>query len=443
MNRRATRMFISERDTVIFRLTGPLLLSMVLLSIAHGLFPEIPRVYAGVAAWLAGLILMPGVMGLARVQILVMLGLGSAALAWAASTGRPTDWEPVLASNQALLAMLAAVSFLRLVTVPTSARNELTPRGRGALRTTLLGVHLFGSVINLSAIMIIGDRLSVGRSLTPTQAQVLSRGFAMAANWSPFFAAMGVALTNAPGAQLPVLTLFGLPVAVLALAYTAAELGRSPEVEGFEGYPMHFGALWIPALLALAVLLVHETRPQVPILTLVSALSLMVTLVVLLVREGRGGLKRIVELIRTGLPRMSNELALFLAAGVLASGLAGAAAAAGFRISGGSFGASEAAGLLLAMVALSALGIHPVISIATAGSLLAPLAPDPNLLGMVFLMSWALGVTVSPFSGMHLAMQGRYGIDSHRFLGWHWRFALFVLAVDMVVLFSYSQLAPL
>ena len=91
---------------------------------------------------------------------------------------------------------------------------------------------------------------------------------------------------------------------------------------------------------------------------------------------------------------------------------------------------------------LSALGIHPVISIATAGGLIAPLEPDPNLLGMVFLMTWALGVSLSPFSGMHLAMQGRYGIDSYRFLGWNWRFALVVLAVDLAAIFAYSQLSP-
>jgi hypothetical protein len=140
---------------------------------------------------------------------------------------------------------------------------------------------------------------------------------------------------------------------------------------------------------------------------------------------------------------MSNELALFLAAGVLGTGIAAAVAASGISISTGSFGALEAAGLLLGMVLLSALGIHPVISIATAGGLLAPLEPDPNLLGMVFLMTWALGVTLSPFSGMHLAMQGRYGIDSYRFLGWNWRFALFLLAVDLAALFAYSRLAPL
>jgi hypothetical protein len=264
----------------------------------------------------------------------------------------------------------------------------------------------------------------------------------MAANWSPFFAAMGVALTNAPGAQLPTLALFGMPVAALALGYTAVELGRRAEASEFAGYPLHFGALWIPALLALLVLLIHQLRPQIPILTLVSALSLTVTIVVVLAREGTEGRRRFAAFVRTGLPRMANELTLFLAAGVLATGIAAAVDFSGISIGGGSFGALEAAGLLLGMVFLSALGIHPVISIATAGGLLAPLEPDPNLLGMVFLMTWALGVTLSPFSGMHLAMQGRYGIDSYRFLGWNWRFALVVLGVDLVALFAYGLVSP-
>ena len=115
-------------------LTGPLLLSMVLLSVAHGLAPGIPRLYAGIAAWLAGVILWPSVKGLARLQILTMLGVGAISLAWAASMGRATDWESMLASNQALLSMLAAVSFLRLVTLPASAADDPAPKGPAALR---------------------------------------------------------------------------------------------------------------------------------------------------------------------------------------------------------------------------------------------------------------------------------------------------------------------
>ena len=56
------------------------------------------------------------------------------------------------------------------------------------------------------------------------------------------------------------LALFGLPVAALALGYSAVELGRRAEATEFAGYPLHFGALWIPALLASAVLLMSEAK---------------------------------------------------------------------------------------------------------------------------------------------------------------------------------------
>ena len=100
--------------------------------------------------------------------------------------------------------------------------DERDPRGPAALWRTLLGVHLFGSVINLSAVMILGDRQSRRQPLAPLQATVLSRGFSLAAHWSPFFAAMGVALSNSPGARLLMLSSVGLPVAALGLALAAA-----------------------------------------------------------------------------------------------------------------------------------------------------------------------------------------------------------------------------
>jgi hypothetical protein len=113
----------------------------------------------------------------------------------------------------------------------------------------------------------------------------------------------------------------------------------------------------------------------------------------------------------------------------------------GFTLNVLEFGATEASLLLISMVGLSAVGVHPVISIATAHGLLAPLAPDPNLMGITYLMAWAAGVSSSPLSGMHLAMYGRYGIDPRGFLRWNGGFTLFMLAVDTLVLHGYQALA--
>lgn len=420
---------------------GWLLFGAILLSVASGLGLGVARALPGAAFWLAGVLLVRRVSGLQRTQTLAMFVVGLAGLLYAWLSGGVVQLDKALSTNQALLAMLAAVSFLRLISLPEVDAGEPDPRGRAALWRTLLGVHLFGSVINLSAVMILGDRQSRRQAMTPLQASVLSRGFALASHWSPFFAAMGIALSNAPGAELVTLSSVGLPLAAFGLLAAGWQLSRWPDAPDYVGYPMHFAALWIPALLATLVMTAHRLLPAVPILSLISSMALALTLVVLLLRHPADALARFAGHVRAGLPRMSGELMLFLAAGVLAAGIASAVQSSGWTLDLLEFGASEASVLLLLMVAVSAAGVHPVISIATAHGVLAPLAPDPNLMGITYLMSWAAGVSSSPFSGMHLAMHGRFGIDSRGFLRWNGPFTLFMLAVDVGVLHLYQWLA--
>ena len=422
-------------------LSGSLLFGAILLSVAHGLGSGIPAIAAGMLFWLAGLLLIPQVRGLQRVQTVLMLLVGGAGLFYAAQRGVEPRLAEAAGANQALLAMLAGVSFLRLISLPEVEAGESDPRGSGALWRTLLGVHLFGSVINLSAVMLLGDRQARRRALTPLQATVLSRGFALAAHWSPFFAAMGIALSHSPGAALVTLSLVGLPLAALGILLTGWQLTRQGRAADYVGYPMHFGALWVPGLLAFLVMLLHELAPTVPVLTLIAGLSLMLTLSVLVLRNARRAGPAFVGQIINGLPRMSGELALFLAAGVLAAGIASVVDATGWTLDLDHFGATEASFLLLLMIVLAIVGVHPVISIATAQGLLTPLEPDPNLLGITYLMAWAVGVSISPFSGMHLAMQGRFGIDSRGFLRWSGGFTLTMLLVHAAALHLYEAFA--
>lgn len=416
---------------------GGLLFSMLLFSILHGLLPAIPAWIAGALGWAAAILLAPTISPVQRIQVLAMLLLGTTGLLIAIAAGAAIDIGQVLSVNQAMIAMLAAVSFLRLVTQPADV-SEALPQGRLPLWRTLLGIHFLGSVINMSAVVIIGDRLSANRPMTPQQACVLSRGFAMAACWSPFFAAMGIALSSAPGANLSTLSLVGLPVALCGLILTGWALGRGTAAAHFHGYPMQFGSLWIPALLALLLMLLHHLWPRVPILTLIALLSFTVTLVILLLRYGTTGLAAYRQHIQVGLPRMSGELLLFISAGVLSSGIASAVSVSGIDFTIERFGATEASLLLLGMVAVSVLGVHPVISIATSGGILAPLGVDPNLLGITFLMTWAIGVSTTPLSGLHLMIQGRYQVRGMTLLRMNSLFALAMLAIAILALHLYA-----
>lgn len=420
------------------RIAGGLLFAAIVLSILHGLWPTFPAMAAGLAAWLAGLLLLGRLRGIARIQTLAMFIIGTAGLTQVLLSGGAPQWTKALTANQALLAMLAAVSFLRLISLPSRGADIARARGSHALWRTLVGVHLFGAVINLSAVMIFGDRLAARHALTPLQATVLSRGFALAAHWSPFFAAMGIALGNAPGSDLFTLSTVGLPLALVGLGASTWQLRRHADADGFVGYPLNPAALRVPALLAVAVMLLHALLPDIPILSLISLSALSITALTLL---WGGRVREFTRHIGDGLPGMSGELLLFLAAGVLAAGIASVVANAAWQLPLAHFGANAASLLLVLMVALSLIGVHPVISIATASGLLLPLAPDPNLLGITFLMSWAAGVTLSPFSGMHLAMQGRFGIDARGFVRWNGRYTLFMLAIDSVALHLYELIS--
>ncbi|MFT5722261.1 MAG: hypothetical protein ACI9W6_002587 [Motiliproteus sp.] len=418
---------------------GWLLLVAVLLSIAHGL-GLVAAPWSGVFIWMAGGLLFARVSGILRIQVLVIGVIGVLTLGWG-TQGQALPWSNILAVNHSLIAMLVAVSFLRLVTSFKVDSQERLPTGRLALCRTLLGVHLFGAVINMSTLVIIGERLARREPLSSLQGMLLSRGFATAALWSPFFVAMGVALTVADGAQLSTLVVAGIPAAAMALLFAAISLCRHPEADTMPGYPMHFEALWLPGLLALMVMTACWLWPGIVILTWVSSLSLLLCLGVLLGREGRPGLKRMRTHVERQLPQMGGEVCLFLAAGLLSLGLASLVQRSGFAWPLASFGPWQAWGLLLIITAAAMIGIHPLISITTSGGILLGQVDDPNLLGITYLMGWSLGVMASPVSGTHLSLQARFGLPAHRFFKLNLGFVLQMLLINLLVLQGYHWVA--
>ncbi len=392
-----------------------LLILMAALAALAGAGAPVPAWAAGVAAWAAGFLLWPRLGTRQRRQVAWLVGLGVVALGVAAALGARGAWVGILTQNNALLGMLVGVSFLQLVGLDGHP-DERLPEGRGALWRTLAGVHLFGAVINLSAVFIMADRL-VGRGgrLSGAQAAVLVRGFLAAAMWSPFFAAVAVALTYAPGSTLAGVVSAGLPFALLLLYLAGRRLEQEMggDLPGFVGYPMHVGALWLPLLLAVTVGVGRQVLPGWTALAVITVAAPLIAVLVTLARSGPAATaKRFGDQARSRLPAMSGELALFLAAAVFASGLQGLLQASGHWLPFSHLGGFQAALVLAAMMGAAMLGVHAVISIAVVSAWLAPIVPDPVLLATVFCQSWAIGLAVSPLSGIHLAVQGRYGISA-------------------------------
>jgi hypothetical protein len=409
-----------------------LLVGMLPFAAAHGVGLGMPAWVAGVLAWAAGAVLWPRLDHRQRRQCYLLFGVGVLALLWAAARGVPEAWPGVLTQNTALLAMLVGVSFLQLI--GPQQPDESLPRGRAALWRTLFGVHLLGAVINLSAVFIMADRMAAGQRPAPLQAAVLVRAFLAAALWSPFFAAVAIAVTYAPGATLGSVVVCGLPMALALLLLAGQDLLAQARdgVADFVGYPMHLSALQVPLLLAAAVAAVHELRPEWSALTTITLVAPLVAILTVLWRAGPAeAMARVARHAATRLPTMSGELLLFLSAAVFATGLQALMKSGGVWQPFNHFGPAESAATLTAMIGLAMLGIHPVISIATASAWLLPLAPDPVLLALVFCQSWAIGLAVGPMSGIHLALQGRYGLSATAMARGNMRYGLkaYLLAV--------------
>jgi hypothetical protein len=392
-----------------------LLLAMLGLSIGGAFVPAIPPLFPAAFAWGSALLLWPGLGRARRRQVLILATLGIAGLALGVTRGVAISSTDLLAQNQGIISMLAAVSFLRLLDHGLEASDTVLPVGVSAYRRTTLGVHLFGALINVSALTIIGDRLARSAPLSEAEALYLCRAFTMAVFYSPFIGGMALALSYTPGSDLGPVAAGGIPLALAGLGLLWLLPGLRALPDGTRGYPVHFESLWLPGLLAASVLVVHRLLPILGILALVTTLCPLLVAITLCLRQGprRAGAE-MWRFSRSRLPDLASELTLFLSAGVLGAGLTALLRGAGVGLPFAVFTATQASWLLAGIVAICAVGVHPVVLVTTAAVFLAPLEPDPNLVALLFVAGWGIGCTICPLSGTNLTLAGRYGIDNWR-----------------------------
>lgn len=407
---------------------GLLVLAMVLGMIFSGLlgsyYAEPLLWFSGIAGWFAGLCLIHEVSKALRIQVSILIVLG-VLLMWfsRSAAGVELDYTAAITGNIGLLTMVTAVGFLRIVAMPANETRTALPTGHGAYLQTLLSTSLFGAVINISAPILIADRIDEQRPLQRFTSQSITRVFSGCASWSPFFAGMAVVLTYVNSANLLWIMLAGLPFAVVGLitVYAEALVRYRREVSTFLGYPMKLSNLWVPAVLAASVALCSWALPNLSILVIIALSALLITGVALLKREGLAGtVEQLRDHVVHRLPRVVNELVLFLSAGVLAAGISALIQTGVVSNPFSSFDAGSAILLLGLMVVAAAMGVHPIISISGFTPLLLVLDPNPNLLALTYLFAWSLGTCASPLSGTHLVFQGRYGIPSWKGAVWNW-----------------------
>ncbi|WP_154724475.1 hypothetical protein [Thiothrix nivea] len=414
------------------------LLGMALGSVLHLLVPAVPLWVSGLCGWSALVFMLLGSRSLQPfTQFFLLAGAGGLLLVWGILRGGHVSTTDILLQNNGLLVMLYCVGFLRLIAAGEGAVQESLPMGRKAFLQTLLGMQLLGAVINISILMLMAERLRAGGALDRRAAVVLSRGFSMAAYWSPFFAAMAVALTYAPGAQLYSVVLTGLGLMLVSLLVSVLELGgwRLQKVADFRGHPLHFSSLIIPLMLAVSVMVLHAWLPSVPVLMEVSITSVLLTVVFLWIKRPQSVRRELTAHVQASGARMAREVSLFLGAGLLSVGVQTLSGTFDWQPFS-HFGGLQASLALAAAILVSLSGVHPVVSVSVLGSLLTSLPVDPNMLAVLFLCFWSLGVVASPFSGLNTVLRGQFDVSGMALFKGNIRYVLLMWLVASLVFFG-------
>lgn len=428
-----------EKQSLIARLPGLLLFAMMLLAVVAATSSSISPVWSGLAGWLAALFLFRRLPRTMVYQVCGMLAVGIACIAWVITNHLPLEFTKVFSTNIHVIALIGSVTFLRLITQPGPQVSDTLPKGKKALAKTIWGLHLFASVINLSAIMIFGNRMERAGRINRLQTILFSRAFCSGCYWSPFYVSIATALVYAPGSNFITLMLAGLPIALVGLSITTWQLLRDEESNETHGYPIRLEALLIPSVLSISIIVLNQSFPGFPILTLITILSFLLTVIVLVFRNAATSGSLVASHVSDGLPDMYKELTLFLAAGVMSTGISAVLIGSDISLAIAGVSPGIGGGFILVAMLFSVIGVHPIITISILGSLLSNTLYNANLLGICMMMTWGNGIVISPFSGVNLSIQGRFGASSFMIMRWNTGYALIMLAVCITALYIYHH----
>jgi hypothetical protein len=395
-------------------------------------------IISGILAWSAFVILFSSLKSKKLLIILFLLSI--IALIYSYMNNYEINFIKLFTVNQYLLTLLIGVGFLRLIATPKNENLKDLPKGKGSFIRTYMGVHFFGSVINMSSLLLVADKMYKKAKLSDAQIVLLTRAFSSDAYWSPFFVAFAAAITYAPNLDTHIIIINGLFLVLIGFMFTFYEITKNDrfELENFRGYPIALETLVLPFSLAFLVLLTNYFVKDLKVIVLIALFSLILAFIVLPIKKG---INKSINIFKSHileeLPKMKVEMSLFLIAGMFGISISSILFGIGIELPFEKFDWIIASIFLALFIILGFVGIHPIISIAIVGEFLSGV--NHTLLAVAFLMSWATTVSTSPFSGLNLTIVSRYTLDSKRVFKLNIIYAIKMYFVSVFCLYCLSK----
>lgn len=407
-----------------------------------------------VAALLLALFVLLELRRIARPQMIAAGLLFAIALALSWDEDLPGLLMLGLVRTLPFLLIFASVGWLRAGALQSPAvgrlRDRLAELGEGRRFGALIVTsNLVGAGFNLAGIGLLTPMLDATRSDPRVGRRLrcaILWGFAATPCWSPFIVGTAAILAVFPGLEWTRVLPYGLGFAACFILWGMiydrvvqrrgqVRFGAQSTGTGFRAL-LESGARLLVALTVLFMLTLGLMDWAGLRLTVAIALSAPIFALgwAALVQRGKG--KPLIGMARqvvTGYPGMRTEATLFTAANVFGVAISSFLARHGVPgvVAGdmtGIFGVNLWL-IILGYLAVSAIGIHPIISLTVFTAVVDPATlgmPIP-LLAALMMTLWGMGTSVSPLSGTTLLMSQLAQVSSFT-IAWRWSGLFYLLS---------------
>ncbi|GEL77716.1 hypothetical protein [Tenuibacillus multivorans] len=318
------------------------------------------------------------------------------------------------------------------------------------LKMSIMGV---GAVMNLGTIPIMYHLTGTTsfESYEDTRLKALIRGFAMSFLWSPYFISIALMLSYFDITWIDLFPI-GFAFAIIGLLLGFLTIGTLSEpietVQHNDETSIKKArrklielVLIIVAMTGLTMTIEHSV--DLSVLTIIPIMAIIVSVIWSLFYQSPKQLgKNLLKYSQERLPKMGNELSLFIAAGTF--GVAILNAGANDWIIYFLEGSGITHVLLLIPIltilvnALSFVGIHPIITNTTLAITLSTspiFAEDHLILSIGLLIGWMMTILISPFSATNLMVGSLTNSNSVRVgLRMNWKYAIVLYAIFYLLL---------
>lgn len=337
--------------------------------------------------------------------------------------------------NLSIIILLISVGMISSINI--QSKNDEIP---GNLITTYLNVNIIGAIINYASVIIFGYKISKGSNLKINEAIVLSRAFASAGFWSPFFATSALAFNYSKGANQLLVLSIGSLVTFASIVFCYFE-DKYKYRSNFNYISLSINNLLLPSLMLILVLIFHYYLSNLKFIDSIILVCPIIYISYILCKtffsSSPSGYKDSLSNYYEGsLINHSSEILLFTSIGIFVCSMLNLIELVNFNFSLLYFSNVTAIFFIVVVSLLSLIGIHPILSISFLYGIFSGRVSNPNLLAITIIFSWALSSTLGPLSAQNLGIQTKFNVNSIDITKGNIIYSLYLMVVIVLILFN-------